>query len=146
MGFLGNSSLDGVRGRHVIRTLFGSTNLTRDNILRWDWHPWFMIFFIILSFIPYSEITLFYIWKRINTRALLLLLPLHYIMFVLLMRLCSSHALKIFSNFVPFQPVIAGWECWPVTWIHRTWVHTFRIHLSVLLCCNSLLGARQKGS
>ncbi|CAF99546.1 unnamed protein product [Tetraodon nigroviridis] len=31
---VGNSSLDGVRGRHVIRTLFGSSNLTRDNILR----------------------------------------------------------------------------------------------------------------
>ncbi|TNM91167.1 hypothetical protein fugu_003456 [Takifugu bimaculatus] len=34
VGFLGNTSLDGVRGRHVIRTLFNSPNLTRDNILR----------------------------------------------------------------------------------------------------------------
>ncbi|XP_036951641.1 stereocilin [Acanthopagrus latus] len=33
--FLGNSSLDGVRGRHVLRTLFNKKkNLTSDNILR----------------------------------------------------------------------------------------------------------------
>lgn len=34
--FLGNGSLDGVRGRHVLRTLFSKKNLTNDNILRWD--------------------------------------------------------------------------------------------------------------
>ncbi|KAM9366292.1 stereocilin [Symphorus nematophorus] len=35
VGLLGNSSLDGVRGRHVLRTLFSKKkNLTSDNILR----------------------------------------------------------------------------------------------------------------
>lgn len=34
---LGNGSLDGVRGRHVLRTLFSrKINVTGDNIMRWD--------------------------------------------------------------------------------------------------------------
>lgn len=36
MELLGNSSLDGVRGRHVLRSLFTKKkNLTGENIMRW---------------------------------------------------------------------------------------------------------------
>lgn len=32
--WLGNGSVDGVRGRHVLRTLFNKRNLTKEDIIR----------------------------------------------------------------------------------------------------------------